>query len=80
MENIIKNWRNLKTRILDSEMENKKYILNFWEKEGIVKPYSKLVLGNESCDIYIDRDIFDPDTFEYCGHIHIDMKKLVYDM
>lgn len=78
MENIVKNWKELKGKILDSEMENKKYILNFWEKEGIVKPYSLLILGNASCDICLDRDIFDLDTGKHCGHIHIDMQKLVY--
>lgn len=78
MKNIVENWRELKRRILDSEMNNKKYVLNFWEKEGIVKPYSNLILGNESCDICLDRDIFDLETGKHAGHIHINMQELVY--
>lgn len=78
MENIVKNWRELKRKILDSAMENKKYVLNFWEKEGIVKPYSNLILGNTSCDICLDRDIFDLETGKHSGHIHINMQELVY--
>jgi len=78
MENIVKNWRELKRRILDSEMQNEKYVLNFWEKEGIVKPYSNLILGNLSCDICLDRDIIDLETGKHCGHIHVNIQELVY--
>lgn len=78
MENIVKNWLELKERILLSEVNGKKYILNFFEKEGIVKPYSQLKLGNTSCDIFIDRKIIDIKTGKICKHIHIQMQDLVY--
>ena len=78
MNSIVENWKNLKKRILDSEMENKRYVLNFWEKEGIIKPYSKLALGDLSCDICLDRDVFDMVTGEYCGHIHVNVQEMVY--
>ena len=78
MQNIVKNWLELKERILSSEINGKKYILNFWEKEGIVKPYTNLILGNSSCDIFIDRKIISMGTGKVCRHIHIQMKELVY--
>lgn len=77
MKNIELNWRELKIKILNSAMEGKEYVLNFWEKEGIVKPYSMLVLNNTSCDITLDRDIFD-NNLNFCGHIHINMQDLVF--
>lgn len=78
MENIVKNWEELKGRILLSEILGKKYVLNFWEKEGVVKPYSMLTLGNTSCDIFIDRKIIKLDTWKICRHVHINMQDLVY--
>lgn len=78
MENIVKSWGELKERILNSEIMGKKYVLNFWEKDAIVKPYSMLMLGNASCDIFIDRKIIDQRTGKICKHIHIKMQDLVY--
>lgn len=78
MENVLEKWRELKERILSSEINGKKYVLNFFEIEGIVKPYSRLILGNDSCDIFIDRKIIELDTFKVSKHIHIQMKELVY--
>ncbi len=56
----------------------KKYVLNFFEKEGIVKPYSMLMFGNVDCDFSIDRKIIELNTGNVCKHIHIEMKNLVY--
>lgn len=78
MGNIVKSWRELKERILNSETMGKKYVLNFWEKDGIVKPYSNFILGNASCDIQLDRTIMDLETGEITKRIHIDMRDLVY--
>lgn len=73
-----KNWKNLKERILTSEVNGKKYILNFFEINSIVKPYSMLMFGNADCNFFIDRKIYEIDTGKLYKHIHIEMKELVY--
>jgi len=75
MRNLLKDWEELKNRILTSEENNKKYVLNFWEKENIVKPYSKLVYGNISCDFTISRHFIGFDCYD---RIDVNMKDLVY--
>ncbi|WP_305085871.1 hypothetical protein [uncultured Clostridium sp.] len=78
MGNIVKSWRELKGKILNSETMGKKYVLNFWEKDGIVKPYSKLIMGDTSCNIQLDRTVMDLETGKIIKRIHIDMRDLVY--
>lgn len=77
MENIVKNWKELERKIVASEVIGKKYVLNFWERDAIVKPYSMLVLGNTDCDFDINVCGFSIETGGFTNK-KINMKTLVY--
>ncbi len=80
MENLLSNWTELKKRILTSEENGKRYVLNFWEKESIVKPYAKIVYGDTSCNFSITRQFIPLNDSVQYYEINVYMRDLVYGM